>query len=100
MLLAAVTAIKLKGGPDVFGPNGLNYMNTDPSMDMAQIGINITTEGTGANCEEGYWATVHYQAFLGTGRLVSDSRTEGTGRPTTFTLGNSEVFKCWDLAIP
>lgn len=32
--------------------------------------------------------------------MVSDSKSEGDGAPKTFSLGNSEVFKCWDVALP
>lgn len=34
------------------------------------------------------------------GRLVTDSSMEGDNRPKTFALGNSDVFKCWELALP
>jgi hypothetical protein len=33
------------------------------------------------------------------GRVITDSRSEAGGVPKTFNVGNSEVFKCWDLAI-
>ena len=33
-------------------------------------------------------------------RMVTDSKSEGAGFPKTFSVGNSEVFKCWDLAVP
>jgi hypothetical protein len=33
------------------------------------------------------------------GRVVTDSRAEPGGLAKTFNVGNSEVFRCWDLAI-
>lgn len=43
---------------------------------------------------------MHWTAYLKTGTMVSDSRSEGSGRPKTFAVGNAEQFKCWDLAVP
>jgi len=48
----------------------------------------------------GDWATVHWTATIEDGRVVSDSRAEPGGRPKHFTLGDHQVFSCWDIAIP
>jgi len=93
-------AMKQKGSPDVFGPNGAEYSNTDSDYDLSRIGIDVTTKSTGQQCKPGMWTTVHWVASLPDGRVVSDSRAEPGGLPKTFALGASEVFKCWDLAIP
>lgn len=42
---------------------------------------------------------MHWQGKLQDGRVVTDSKAELGGLPRTFTVGRSEVFKCWDLAI-
>jgi hypothetical protein len=42
-VIGQTQAIKVNGDPDVFGPNGLNYKNEEPTQDMANIGIDITT---------------------------------------------------------
>lgn len=90
----------LRADPDVFGPNGANYANDSPSQDLARIGIDIKTPGSGERCKPGDWATVHWSAYLMDNRMVSDSKSEGQGLPKTFSVGNAEVFKCWDLAVP
>jgi len=90
----------LAAGPDVFGPNGSNYMNTDAAFDLSRIGIDINKKGSGPECKPGQWTTVHWVGTLPDGRVVTDSRAEPGGLPKTFALGASEVFKCWDLAIP
>jgi hypothetical protein len=55
---------------------------------IAKIGIDIVNYGDGAVCKEGDWAEVHSKAYLKDGRLISDSRIEGDGRPKLFTLGD------------
>lgn len=85
--------------PDVYGKNGANYANTDASEIMAKIGIDITTQGTGDKCKETDWATVHWKGTLTNGAVVTSSHDEGSGLPKQFTVGRSEVFKCWDLAV-
>lgn len=71
-------------------------------MELAEIGIDIEdgNEGNGDNCQPGDWTTLHWTATLEDNRVVSDSRSENGGAPKTFALGKSEVFRCWDLAIP
>jgi FKBP-type peptidyl-prolyl cis-trans isomerase len=90
----------LNATPDVFGPNGRNYSNTDASQDLSQIGIDIHSSAGGNSCQPGQWTTVHWVGSLPDGRVVTDSRAEPGGLPRTFALGASEVFRCWDLAIP
>lgn len=45
--------IKQKGSPDVFGPNGKDYTNTDAKFDLSRIGIDIQKKGSGPKCGEG-----------------------------------------------
>jgi len=101
-LVSNTSAITQKsvGAPDVYGPNGGNYANTDASYDLSRIGIDIREPGKGKDCKVGDWTTVHWTATLKDGRVVSDSRAELGGLPKTFALGAHEVFSCWDLAIP
>ena len=67
---------------------------------MSRIGIDITSHGSGPLCTLGDWATVHWVGSLMDGRVVTDSRAEPTGLPKTFTVGDHQVLKCWDLAMP
>ena len=99
-MLGHATAIRHRAEPDVFGRNGENYANQDASQDSARLAIDIKEAGSGPNCRAGDWATVHWTAYLTDNRMVSDSKSEGDGAPKTFSLGNSEVFKCWDVALP
>ena len=66
---------------------------------MSRIGINFDKKGSGPQCNTGDWTTVHWVGRLKDGRVVTDSKMEGDQRPKTFTLGDHQVFKCWDLAI-
>merc|ERR1711934_742929 len=85
--------------PDVYGPNGDNYKNTDAGYDISRIGIDITTPGSGPKCKPGDWTTVHWAGYLKDGREITNSHAEPGGMPKTFSLGHSEVFHCWDLAL-
>ena len=98
-LISSSSAIKVASGPDVFGPNGQDYTNNNASYDFSRIGIDVYEQGKGEKCTPGDWATVHYQGYLKDGRKVTDSTDQEDGRPLTFAVGASEVFKCWDLAI-
>jgi hypothetical protein len=98
LLLSSTQAVRIS--PDVFGKNGENYQNNSPNFDLSLIGIDKTTVGSGPKCTTGDWAIVHWTGSLTDGRLVTDSRAEGLGYPKTFAVGKSEVFKCWDLALP
>lgn len=40
-LVSTSSAIQTKASPDVFGANGKDYLNTDPRVDLARIGISI-----------------------------------------------------------
>lgn len=98
-LIGNVSAIKNKASPDVYGLNGQNYENMSADYDMSRIGIDITKFGSKTHCRAGDWTTVHYQARLKDGRLVSDTRAEPGGLPKVFALGAHETFKCLDNAI-
>ena len=75
-------------------------MNASPSYEMSQIGIDIKTAGTGDKCKTGDWATISWTGALNNGNIVTSSAEELDGKPKTFTVGGSEVFKCWDNALP
>jgi hypothetical protein len=66
---------------------------------MSRIGINFDKKGSGPQCTTGDWITVHWVGRLKDGRVVTDSKMEGDQRPKTFTLGDHQVFRCWDLAL-
>ena len=102
LLINETSAITQKSaaGPDVYGPNGGNYSNTDATYDLSRIGIDVSTAGEGDNCKPGDWTSVHWVGSLPDGRVVTDSRAEPGGLPKTFALGAHEVFSCWDFAIP
>jgi len=95
----AANKIKQMSAPDIFGPNGNDYQNISPEYDMSRIGISIDKHGTGPQCTIGDWVTVHWVGRLKDGRVVTDSKMEGDQRPKTFTLGDHQVFKCWDEAL-
>jgi FKBP-type peptidyl-prolyl cis-trans isomerase len=99
-MISTSSAIQNKGSPDVFGANGRDYLNTDPRVDLARIGISFSEKGKGKHCKLGDWTTVHWVGYLKDGREVTNSRSEGLGYPKTFSLGTNDVFKCWELAIP
>ena len=99
--VAALIGLVSAGGPDVYGPNGADYDNTSANYDLSRIGIDITEKGTSTDkCKEGDWAQVHWAGFLEDGREITNSHAEPGGAPKTFSVGHSEVFHCWDLAIP
>jgi FKBP-type peptidyl-prolyl cis-trans isomerase len=98
-LIGTSAAIKTKGGPDVYGPNGDHYSNNRADYDFSRIGIDITEAGSGDKCKPGDWATVHWKGWLKDGRQITDSRQEPGSQPKTFSVGAREVFHCWDLAI-
>jgi FKBP-type peptidyl-prolyl cis-trans isomerase len=66
--------------PDVFGPNGKDYVNDDASLDNADFGMDIIKKGdqTKPTCSTGAWATVHWTGKLKNGRVVTDSRAENS----------------------
>ena len=68
--------------PDVYGPNGDNYENKEPTYDYSRIKIDISDPGTGEKCSEGNWASAHWVANLQVdGRVYSDTKQEGNGEP-------------------
>lgn len=82
------------------GLNGKGWENTSSDIQMSQIGIDIKTAGTGDKCKQGHWATISWTGALTDGSVVTSSADEGDGRPKTFSVGASQVFKCWDNALP
>ena len=109
MLAAAIVALlqtssgsKLgqKHEPDVYGPNGDDFKNDSALYDSSRIGINITKKGKGNKCATGDWTTATWIGSLKDGRVVTDTSNEGDNRPRTFALGNDDVWKCFEIAIP
>lgn len=101
-LLDRSYATKTNSNPDVYGPNGKGYTNTSGDQSLAKIGIDIDftkAKDSDPKCLEGEWAQIHYVGTLPNGRVVADSRSEPGGLPKTFTVGKSEVLRCWDFAI-
>jgi hypothetical protein len=97
LLLNSAAASKVS--PDVYGPNGVAYVNNSPHPDLARIGVDITTAGTGKKCKAGDWTTIHYKGYLKDGRKVTSTKEEKNGLPVTFALGNHETFACFDVAL-
>jgi len=98
--ISSSQSITLRRDADVYGPNGDGYENDSATYDLSRIGVDITKKGKGKKCTEGDWTTVSWKGYLKDGRLVTDSTQEADGRSKTFALGNSDVFKCWELALP
>ena len=89
-------------GPDVFGPNGVNYTNVSLDQDMARIQIDILEKGDGKGdkkekCLPGKWSKISYKGYLKNGQQVMDS--DAVGGDLIFSVGASQTFKCFDLAL-
>lgn len=84
--------------PDVFGPNGNNYTNTAPTVDMSKVGISISEAGSGDMCTDGKWAKIAYKGFLTNGQQVMGSE-EVDNKDLIFSVGAAQTFKCFDLAL-
>ena len=101
-LLGSTQSSKIQSQPDVYGPNGKGYTNTSGDQNLAKIGIDINwtkAKDSDPKCMEGQWAQIHYVGTLPNGRVVADSKSEPGGLPKTFTVGKSEVLRCWDYAV-
>lgn len=97
-------AIKMKADPDVYGPNGENYLNNSSNYDLSRIGISITEKGRGPECDAPTWATFHWKSILGDGREIENTKERfGEGqisRPDVITVGSRQSFHCFDVAFP
>ncbi|SIO07036.1 FKBP-type peptidyl-prolyl cis-trans isomerase FkpA [Singulisphaera sp. GP187] len=56
------------------------------------------TEGTGAEAKSGQMVSVHYTGTLENGNKFDSSRDRGV--PFEFTIGQGNVIRGWDEAIP
>jgi hypothetical protein len=93
-LISNSNAVQMEAKPSVWGPGGKDYDNTDARYDLSLIGIDVTTpSNSGKSCNPGDWVTAKWKASLNDGRVVADEGQK------VFILGNSEVFKCWDLGV-
>lgn len=89
----------MSAAPDVFGPNGQDYQNDSANQDLGRIGIDLYSKGDGKKCSTGDWVTLSYQAYLKDGRQVESTADQGDGRDLVVSLGASETFKCFELAL-
>lgn len=94
-------AVNLKIDPDVFGPEGENYMNNNTNIDMDLIAIDILEKGhrgSKKRCESGQLATFSWTGELEDGRVVTDS-TQEFGKALTLTVGTANTYQCLELAV-
>ena len=93
-------AVNLRIDPDVFGPEGENYMNNNSNIDMSQIGIDITKHGESGrkHCESGQLITFGWTGEFQDGQIVTDSAQE-FGKDVTLTIGQDNTYKCLELAV-
>lgn len=99
--VGSAQAVNLKIDPDVFGPEGENYMNNNTNIDMDLIAIDILKKGhrgSKKKCENGQLATFSFTGELEDGRVVTDSVQE-FGKDVTLTLGTDNTYKCLELAL-
>jgi hypothetical protein len=74
--ITSTEAVHLNIEPDVFGPEGEDYMNNNTNIDMDLIGIDILKKGHHSKkkkCENGALAKFSWTGELEDGRVVSDS---------------------------
>merc|ERR1719231_1570917 len=62
------------------------------------ITINTLAQGTGGQCQAGQNAQVAYTGALAENGNVFD--TSQGGDPISFTIGNMQMIKCWENALP
>ena len=74
-LLECSKAVNLRIEPDVFRPEGDNYMNNNTNIDIDTIAIDILKKGHRGKkkCESGQLATFSWTGELEDGRVVTDS---------------------------
>merc|ERR1712166_699821 len=99
-LMGAAQAITTVASPDAYGRNGEYFMQTIANYDLSRIGIDRSEEGKGPLCSAPNWATFHWRAILGDGRVVDGTKERGDGRPLEITVGSRQSFNCFDIAFP
>jgi len=60
--------------------------------------VSVDGKATGEKAKVGDKVKVNYEATFLDGTKFDS--TYDRGQPFTFIIGNSQVIKCWDLAIP
>ena len=63
--------------------------------------VEVKSFGTNPNntCKDGDTATVNYTGKLLNGEVFDSSTHDGIPDPFSFTIGASQVIKCWDMAL-
>ena len=62
------------------------------------VGIDYKAHGTGALCQSGQTASVHYTGSLVSDGSVFDSSVK-RGEPIDFKIGDFRVISCWEQMI-
>ena len=52
-----------------------------------------------SSCKDGDTAKVNYTGRLTDGKVFDSSIKDGIADPFKFTIGASQVIKCWDMAV-
>lgn len=78
---------------------GEEGMTADEKAERAKIKIEDTNIGEGQMCNKGDYVLMEYTGTLTNGAEF-DSNTGGDKLPFSFTIGNQQVIKGWDLGIP
>ena len=66
-------------------------------LSAAELGIEITQEGNGANAQNGMQVSVHYEGRLSDGTVFDASRPRG--QAFRFVLGAGQVIQGWEQGI-
>ena len=73
-------------------------LSEGPSTDAFRVEVSSFGNQTNT-CKQGDTATVNYTGKLADGRQFDSSIKEGYAQPFKFTIGASQVIKCWDDAL-
>lgn len=79
LVINTSNAVSLHGkariDPDVFGPEGEDYINNNTNIDVDQIGIDYLAKKKSGRerCDNGHLAEISWIGSLEDGRVVTDS---------------------------
>ena len=82
LAIATVAAIKVREEPSF-------------KVEVKSYGEN----GHVSSCKDGDTAKVNYTGRLPDGKVFDSSIKDGIADPFKFTIGASQVIKCWDMAV-